>query len=154
ILVAVTAMTTASVLLPVFAQIDGDYLSDQIERRRWEKLRKDQREIAKKRRKSGTTKTRSPKTSQRKPVTQKAVVRNAQVQVDGKMLQSAVAPMQRGNYTFVPMREIFEALGATVTYNSQTRIVTAERDGSGMQLRLEGGQRSDMKGSRVRLNDD
>ncbi len=146
VLIAMAVLAAAT--LPVSAQIDGDYLSDQIEARRWEKLRRDQREIAKRKSKSGSSKTRS------RPTPPRIVERYPQVQINGQLLQSAATPIQRGKHTFVPMRSIFEALGATVTYDSQKRIVTAERDGSGMQLRLEGGKRSDMKGDRVRLDDD
>lgn len=151
ILISTLAIATAAITLPVSAQIDGDYLSDQIEARRLKKLREDQRAIANGTFKSGKRKTRT--TSTRKTSQRKVVDRQVQVQVNGRLLQSDAPAIQRGSHTFVPMRNIFEALGATVTYDDKTRIVTAVRDGSGMQLRLEGGSRSDMKGSRERLDE-
>lgn len=152
ILIVMVAMASAVATLPACAQ--PNYLADHIERQRWRRLRQRQFEAWKRGGKSRTVKTRSRTTPMRKTPQRSVVERHPQVQVNGQMLQSAVVPIQRGTHTFVPMRSIFEALGATVTYDSKKRIVTAERNGSGMQLRLEGGRRSDMKGSRVRLDDD
>jgi hypothetical protein len=68
------------------------------------------------------------------------VLRPAQVQVNGQPLRSSVPAMEKNGTTFVPMREIFESLGATVAYNHQERFVTAERDSARLLLPLRGTQ--------------
>ena len=47
------------------------------------------------------------------------------VKVDGKVISSDVAPQIISGRTMVPLRAIFEALGATVAWNDSTRTVTA-----------------------------
>jgi hypothetical protein len=64
--------------------------------------------------------------------------RTATVQVNGKPLQSSVTALERNGTTFVPMRDIFQALGANVTYNNEARLITAERGSSTLQLPLSG----------------
>ncbi len=144
ILFATVAIASTAALQPLFAQVDGDYLSDQIERRRWEKLRRDQQDIAK----YGKVRKRPKKTAPR------VAVRNPQVQINGRLLQTATPPVQRGRYTFVPMREIFEALGAQVSYNTKRKIVTAIRGGTDIQIKLKGLPRMDIQGTPARLSDE
>jgi hypothetical protein len=146
-LCAAFSIISVTTIQPIFAQIDGDYLSDQIERRRLEKLRRDQQEIAK----YGRVRNRPVKRGTRKapPV----VTRNPLVRVNGRVLQTAVPAVQRGSYTFVPMREIFEALGAKVSYNTKRQIVTAVRGGTDVQVKLKGLPRMDIQGTPARLSD-
>lgn len=47
--------------------------------------------------------------------------------VDGQELHMDVPPQIRNGRTLVPMRAIFEALGATITWDGRTETVTAER---------------------------
>ena len=47
------------------------------------------------------------------------------VKLDGEVLQFDVAPRLIGGRTMVPLRAIFEALGATVEWNDETKTVTA-----------------------------
>lgn len=50
------------------------------------------------------------------------------VTVNGKKLDFDVAPVIENGRTLVPMRKIFEALGATVYWNDETKTVTAVKD--------------------------
>jgi hypothetical protein len=50
------------------------------------------------------------------------------VDVDGVVLASDVSPMVENGTTLVPMRVIFEALNASVDYNSNEKSITAKRD--------------------------
>ena len=72
----------------------------------------------------------------------------ATVMVNGKSLQSGVLPMQKGGHIFVPMRNIFEALGAKVTYDSKTRLINAQNGSRGMRLALNGADTGAMKGDK------
>jgi spore germination protein len=51
------------------------------------------------------------------------------------------------------MREIFEALGAKVSYNTKRQIVTAVRGGTDVQVKLKGLPRMDIQGTPARLSD-
>lgn len=50
---------------------------------------------------------------------------NITVQLDGKTLNFDVEPQLIGGRTMVPLRMIFESMGATVDWNNDTRTVTA-----------------------------
>ncbi|MGE5390127.1 MAG: N-acetylmuramoyl-L-alanine amidase [Deltaproteobacteria bacterium] len=47
--------------------------------------------------------------------------------LDGKLLSFEVAPMVENGRTLVPLRAIFEAMGASVDWNEKTRTVTASK---------------------------
>ena len=47
-----------------------------------------------------------------------------------------VAPVAENGRTLVPMRAIFEALGATVQWNNQTQTATSVKDATTVQLKL------------------
>lgn len=141
ILLAAVAMVSTAAILPASAEID--WIGNHIQTMQEANMRRHQQEMLKPR---GKSQTRARKNQQRKSQQPKMVVRNPRVQVNGRLLQSSVPATQRGNHTFVPMRSIFEALGAAVTYDSQSRIITADRGGRGVQLRLRGGDSSKMKG--------
>ena len=51
----------------------------------------------------------------------------AMVHLNGQHLQTSVAPIQRNGRILVPMRDIFQALGATVAWNDMTQGITAKR---------------------------
>lgn len=51
------------------------------------------------------------------------------VYLDGQLLSFDVAPQIENGRTLVPLRRIFEAMGATVEWNDTTRTVTARREG-------------------------
>lgn len=48
--------------------------------------------------------------------------------IDGQPLASDVPPTVVGGRTLVPVRAIFEGLGATVSWNDETKTVTAVKD--------------------------
>lgn len=51
------------------------------------------------------------------------------VAIDGKTLSYDQPPVMLNNRVMVPLRSIFEALGAEVTWNAQDRSITATRNG-------------------------
>lgn len=59
-----------------------------------------------------------------------------QVQLNGNPVAFDVAPFQVGNRTMVPMRAIFEALGAEVQWNDSTQTVTATKNATDVQLTI------------------
>ena len=52
------------------------------------------------------------------------------VNLDGRKLEFDVQPQIINDRTMVPMRAIFEALGADVLWDDSTKTVTAEKDGT------------------------
>ncbi len=56
--------------------------------------------------------------------------------VNGNPISFTVEPMQVANRTMVPMRAIFEALGAEVHWNETTQTVTAIRGTTNVQLTI------------------
>lgn len=60
----------------------------------------------------------------------------AQVYLNGTPLRLAVAPIQQNGRTLVPMRDIFEALGATVNYNSLNQSINAQKGTTIVRLAL------------------
>jgi len=56
------------------------------------------------------------------------------VLLDGKALDFDVPPVIEKGRTVVPLRAIFEALGAEVTWNPETRQVTAQKEGLTLDL--------------------
>ncbi len=60
----------------------------------------------------------------------------AQVYLNGAPLRLQVAPIQQNGRTLVPMRDIFEALGATVNYNSLNRSIAAQKGTTVVRLAL------------------
>lgn len=139
------AVIAAAGITPAHAQID--WLGNHLESQRQNNMIRHQQEMRSGKNGKGKRKSRPRKQTQRK-----VVLRYPQVQVNGKRLQSPVAAVQRDGHTFVPMREIFEALGATVTYEKDKRLITADRNGTGIQLTMAGGDSSQMKGSRASVD--
>lgn len=70
------------------------------------------------------------------------VVREAQatgaitLKIDGKALSVSQAPVIKDGRTLVPMREIFESLGATVDWNGKDKKVTATQATTTIQLQI------------------
>ena len=52
------------------------------------------------------------------------------IKLDGKEVTYSEQPKIVNGRTMVPMRELFEQLGATVNYNSETRLITASKGGT------------------------
>ena len=62
--------------------------------------------------------------------------RPIRVMVDGAELAFDVDPVIENDRTLVPMRLIFEALGAQVNWNADTKTVTAERQETQVSLTI------------------
>jgi hypothetical protein len=73
------------------------------------------------------------------------------VELNGRPLALSVAPIQVANRTMVPMRSIFEALGAWVQWNESTRTVTATRDATTVQLTI-GERAAQVNGQTIALD--
>ena len=58
------------------------------------------------------------------------------IYVNGNYLSSDVAPIIVDGRTLVPLRVIFEALGAKVNWNGDTQTVTAGKDGIALSLKV------------------
>lgn len=58
------------------------------------------------------------------------------VNLNGQPLATSVSPLQVGGRTLVPMRDIFEALGAQLTWNPLAQTITAQRDLTTIQLAI------------------
>lgn len=57
--------------------------------------------------------------------------------VDGNMLAPDVAPILEDGRTLVPVRAIFEAIGATVTWDNDTRTATAIKGDITIKLTID-----------------
>lgn len=58
------------------------------------------------------------------------------VYLDGRPLAFEVPPVIEDGYSLVPLRPIFEALGATVGWDPQSRTVTAVKEGTTLTYRI------------------
>src|SRR5690606_4307574 len=65
-----------------------------------------------------------------------AHAQTARVYLDGQPLATTVPPIVRSGSTLVPMRDIFESLGATVVWNNRTQEITAQRDATRIWLQI------------------
>lgn len=74
-----------------------------------------------------------------------------QVEVNGQMLSFSVPPMQMNGRTMVPLRGIFESLGAQVNWNANSRMITATRDTDEVQLGI-GNRQATVNGQVVNLD--
>jgi len=73
------------------------------------------------------------------------------VYLNGQPLATSVAPIQRSNRTLVPMRDIFEALGATVVWDGSAQGITAQRGADRIWLQI-GNRAATVNGERVMLD--
>ena len=62
--------------------------------------------------------------------------KSVNVYVNGKRLQVDQPAIVKNGRTLVPLRAIFEALGATIQWDEKTQMITAERDQTMIQLAL------------------
>ncbi|WP_134702948.1 stalk domain-containing protein [Ammoniphilus sp. YIM 78166] len=74
------------------------------------------------------------------------------VYLDGKRLTFEVAPTIVNGRTLVPLRAIFESLGATVDWNGQTRTVTAAKGSTAIRLTI--GQKTAFKNNQAIMLDE
>lgn len=75
----------------------------------------------------------------------------ATVQLNGQPLQTSVAPIQYRGRTLVPMRDIFEALGAKVQWDAYTQGITATRAATTVKMQM-GRASASLNGQNVRLD--
>ena len=61
---------------------------------------------------------------------------NITVQIDGQPIGFDVPPQIMNGRTMVPLRAIFEALGAAVNWNGDTQTVTSEKNGVSISLTI------------------
>lgn len=77
--------------------------------------------------------------------------KNVKIYVNGKTLDSEVAPVVESGRTLVPFRAISEALDAVVAYDNVTKTVTVTRDGIEVKLTL-GSKIATINGKTVTLD--
>ncbi|MBJ6361468.1 stalk domain-containing protein [Paenibacillus sp. GCM10012307] len=65
-----------------------------------------------------------------------AVQSKIQVYLDGKKIAFQPDPIQEKGTTLVPMRPLFEALGANISWNEQTQTVIAKKDNTVISLKI------------------
>ena len=59
-----------------------------------------------------------------------------QIYLNNQLLQTEVSPIQQNGRVLVPMRSIFEDLGATVNYNDLNQSITATKGGTVIRMAL------------------
>jgi len=80
-----------------------------------------------------------------------AQAQSARVFLNGQPLQTSVAPVNQNGRLLVPLRDIFEGLGADVQYSSATRAIDAHRGETDVHMAL-GSRRAQVNGQRVMLD--
>jgi hypothetical protein len=71
--------------------------------------------------------------------------------LNGQPFRTQVQPVTQNGRVLVPLRDIFEGLGARVNYNDLDRSITARRQGTVVRMEL-GSRRAEINGQRVRLD--
>src|SRR5215210_7414536 len=84
-------------------------------------------------------------------VTWHDVAQASYVTLNGQPLATSVAPITRSGRTLVPMRDIFEALGATVQWNSLTQGIVATRGTTAINMQI-GNRVANVNSQQVRLD--
>jgi hypothetical protein len=74
-----------------------------------------------------------------------------QVELNGRPLHFDVAPTQVSGRTMVPLRGIFESLGAQVNWDAPTRTITATKGTTDVRLSI-GNPRATVNGQTVLLD--
>lgn len=74
-----------------------------------------------------------------------------QVEVNGNPLTVSEPPMLVNDRTLVPLRGIFEALGAQVNWNASTRMITAHKGDTHIELGV-GAHHATVNGKTVQLD--
>lgn len=80
-----------------------------------------------------------------------ALAQTARVVVDGQLMRFDQPPVVAGGRVLVPLRGVFEHLGATVLWNPATNVVTAQRGDTQVQLVI-GGRQATVNGRVVLLD--
>jgi len=80
-----------------------------------------------------------------------AQARPAEVYLNGQPLHTSVAPVNQNGRLLVPLRDIFEGLGANVNYSDFTHSISANRGNTNVQMTL-GSRLAQVNGQRVTLD--
>jgi exosome complex RNA-binding protein Csl4 len=80
-----------------------------------------------------------------------ALAQTVRVVVDGQLMGFDQSPVVAGGRVLVPLRGVFEHLGATVLWNQATNVVTAQRGDTQVQLAI-GGRQATVNGRVVLLD--
>ena len=65
-----------------------------------------------------------------------AAARNITLKLNGKAVQSDVSPVIMNDRTLIPVRALFEELGATVSWDSASRKATISYNGTKVELTI------------------
>lgn len=84
-------------------------------------------------------------------LTARAAESDIEVRVDGEVLKTDVPPSIVDGRTMVPMRVIFEKLGAAISWDPVAQKVTAEKDGINLELVI-GATTAKLNGSDINLD--
>ena len=84
-------------------------------------------------------------------LTARAAESDIEVRVDGEVLKTDVPPSIIDGRTMVPMRVIFEKLGASISWDPGAQKVTAEKDGINLELVI-GAPTAKLNGSDINLD--
>ena len=76
---------------------------------------------------------------------------NISVYIDGNYLRTDVPPYIKNGYTMLPMRAVYENLGANVRYNSQSKEIIISADGDVLKLYI-GRKTAYLNGSPISLS--
>ena len=76
---------------------------------------------------------------------------NISVYIDGNYLRTDVPPYIKNGYTMLPMRAVYENLGANVRYNSQSKEIIVSADGDVLKLYI-GRKTAYLNGSPISLS--
>ena len=76
---------------------------------------------------------------------------NVSVYIDGNYLRTDVPPYIKNGYTMLPMRAVYENLGANVRYNSQSKEIIVSADGDVLKLYI-GRKTAYINGSPISLS--
>jgi hypothetical protein len=74
-----------------------------------------------------------------------------QVTINGELQQYEQPPVLVGDYTMVPLRAIFQALGATIEWDGETSTVTAVKDETVVVLQI-GNNLAEVNGEEIKLD--
>lgn len=81
-----------------------------------------------------------------------AVVSGITVTVDGKAVQfDRMQPQMKNGRVFVPLRGVFEMLGATVQYTEKTKLVVITKGNESIELRV-GQKRANKNGAEIMMD--
>ncbi|KAB2336765.1 copper amine oxidase N-terminal domain-containing protein [Cytobacillus depressus] len=85
------------------------------------------------------------------PASSSAAGTEIKIIIDGRVISVDQPPIIQNGRTLVPLRSIFEGLQAVVDYNSKTKVITAQRGSTTIELTL-GSKSAKINGKSVQLD--